>query len=93
MKVFTVFFVVGVLLIGGSDAQFFRALENFFRPFTRPFQGFFRNMFGGRFRDNGTQRPQATGRDAIFPSDCGRDRNKGTGKLCFPDGILCQQSK
>ena len=48
---------------------------------------------GGPFRDDGTQIPQATGRDELFPADCGRNENDGTGKLCFPDGILCQQSK
>jgi hypothetical protein len=48
---------------------------------------------GVPFRDDGTQVPQATGRDELFPSDCGRNEADGTGKLCFPDGLLCQQSK
>ena len=52
-------------------------------------------FFGGgpRFHDDGTQSPQATGNDKLFPDDCGRDENEGTGKLCFPDGLLCQNSK
>ena len=57
------------------------------------FRGFFQNignMFGGG--DGGTRSPQATGRDELFPGDCGRD-NDDKGKLCFPDGLLCQQSK
>ena len=47
-------------------------------------------IFGPRFRDDGTQSPQATGNDKLFPDDCGRDTSTGTGKLCFPDGLLCQ---
>ena len=43
--------------------------------------------------DDGTPFPQATGVDQIFPADCGRNLRDGTGKLCFPDGILCQLSK
>merc|ERR1719499_308592 len=65
------------------QAQFFNAIANLFRPIGR--------IFGGpRFHDDGTQSPQATGRDEKNPSDCGRDPDKGTGKLCFPDGLLCQ---
>lgn len=74
-----------------ANAQFFRALANLFSAPFRGGGGF--NLFGPRFRDDGTQSPQATGRDEINPSDCGRDPNKGTGKLCFPDGILCQNRK
>ena len=43
--------------------------------------------------DPGTPVPQATGFDELFPADCGRHPHDGTGKLCFPDGLLCQQSK
>ena len=43
--------------------------------------------------DPGTPFPQATGRDELFPADCGRHVHDGTGKMCFPDGILCQTSK
>merc|ERR1712223_1474456 len=42
------------------------------------------------FQDDGTQRPQATGQEELFPSDCGRNVDTGTGKLCFPDGLLCR---
>ena len=81
--------VLFVALIGHNlqpvEGQFFNALANLFRPLTR--------VFRPRFHDDGTQRPGATGRDEILPSDCGRDPDKGTGKLCFPDGLLCQQRK
>ena len=70
---------------GGFD--FFRPIQNFLKPVMRFLGG------GPRFRDDGTQSPQATGRDALFPDDCGRDEDEGTGKLCFPDGKLCEQSK
>ena len=43
--------------------------------------------------DQGTLQPLATGFDEILPSNCGRNLKDGTGKLCFPDGILCQQRK
>ena len=46
-----------------------------------------------KFVDDGTESPQATGKDELFPRDCGRDPDKGTGKLCFPDGLLCQDSE
>ena len=46
-----------------------------------------------QFVDDGTESPQATGHDEMFPRDCGRDPDEGTGKLCFPDGLLCQNSK
>jgi len=45
---------------------------------------------GGRFTDDGTQSPVSTGNDELYPTDCGRDTDKGTGKLCFPDGLLCK---
>lgn len=45
------------------------------------------------FFDDGTQQPQATGFDDLYPADCGRNPEDGTGKLCFPDGLLCRQSK
>ena len=80
-----------------AEAQLLRNIANLF---TAPFRGgggggggF--NIFAprGRFRDDGTQRPVATGRDQINPDDCGRNTNTGRGKLCFPDGKLCQDSK
>ena len=45
------------------------------------------------FIDDGTQFPRATGFDEPFPRDCGRNTDDGTGKLCFPDGVLCQNSE
>ena len=90
MRVFFAFALLALCLSGVAEAQFFRALANLFNPM-RFFGGLFRPR--PRFRDDGTRRPQASGRDELFPSDCGRDENKGTGKLCFPDGRLCQQSK
>ena len=47
---------------------------------------------GNRGSDGGTKEPVATGHDNPFPDDCGRD-DKNKGKLCFPDGLLCQKSK
>jgi len=77
------------LSVHNANAQFggfdiFRPLQNLFRPVMRFFGG------GPKFTDDGTQSPQATGNDKLFPDDCGRDEDKGTGKLCFPDGLLCQ---
>lgn len=92
-KLSVAFVLALALLATPANAQFFRAIENFFRPINNFFSGMFRPIFGPRFHDDGTQRPQATGRDELFPTDCGRDPDKGTGKLCFPDGLLCQRSK
>ena len=83
--------VILALVSTCANGQFFRALANLFSAPFRGGGGF--NLFGPRFRDDGTQSPQATGRDELNPTDCGRDPNKGTGKLCFPDGILCQNRK
>ena len=86
---FTAAVVILVAVFGNNlqpvEGQFFNALANLFRPIA--------NVFRPRFHDDGTQSPRATGRDEILPSDCGRDVDKGTGKLCFPDGLLCQQRK
>ena len=70
---------------GGFD--FFRPIQNFLKPVMRFFGG------GPKFHDDGTQAPVSTGKDKLFPDDCGRDEDKGTGKLCFPDGKLCEESK
>ena len=59
--------------------------------FQTPPPAHFQGQFPGI--DPGTQFPQATGRDELFPADCGRHTHDGTGKMCFPDGILCQNSK
>lgn len=79
------------LSVHNANAQFgfdiFRPLQNLLKPVMRFFGG------GPKFVDDGTQTPQATGNDKLFPDDCGRDEDKGTGKLCFPDGLLCQNSK
>ena len=79
------------LSVHNANAQFgfdiFRPLQNLLKPVMRFFGG------GPKFQDDGTQTPQATGNDKLFPDDCGRDEDKGTGKLCFPDGLLCQNSK
>lgn len=93
MRVFSIVLIL-VLGLTLANAQFFRALANLFRPVQNFFGGmtnFFRPR--PRFHDDGTQRPVASGRDELFPTDCGRDPDKGTGKLCFPDGLLCQRSK
>lgn len=92
MKPFTALTVFALLsaLSGSGEAQFLRGLANLFRA---PLGGF--NLFGNndRFKDDGTQKPVATGRDELLPSDCGRNTKTGRGKLCFPDGKLCQESK
>ena len=88
MKVFlglALILAISSQTVEGQQGGFFGALANIFNPF--------RGLFNPRFRDDGTQSPQATGQDSLFPEDCGRDPNKGTGKLCFPDGILCQNRK
>jgi hypothetical protein len=85
-------FAILAAFSGYVDGQF-GFLRNIFRPSGGRGGGLFGGLFGGgggRFTDDGTQSPQATGRDELFPRDCGRDTNKGTGNLCFPDGILCQ---
>merc|ERR1711981_238614 len=76
-------FIPLVITVSVSNAQFFNAIRNLFSPVTNLFNG-------GRFVDDGTQSPQSTGREELFPSDCGRNPDDGTGKLCFPDGLLCQ---
>jgi len=81
--------VVATCSVPVAEAQFFNALANLFRPIGR----LFRNPFPRtvtRFKDDGTQSPQSTGREELNPSDCGRNTETGTGKLCFPDGILCE---
>ena len=87
----TWFFVLVCQLAAAANAQF-----GFFRDFGRfiasPFAAFIPTE-RPKFHDDGTQSPVATGNDELFPRDCGRDPDKGTGKLCFPDGLLCQESK
>jgi len=38
----------------------------------------------------GTEKPVSTGKDEVYPRDCGRDKDTNKGLLCFPDGKLCQ---
>ncbi len=86
-----------------AEAQFFRNLfrgvGNFFRPVMNVFRpgpgggGFGGGGRGGRLDSTGgTRKPEATGNDNPFPDDCGRD-DDNKGKLCFPDGLLCQKSE
>lgn len=93
--------VVLVAFMHSNDAQFNgmgRFLGNFGHMFNmfRPFQAMFQrpspaaNSVGVA---GGTDSPQATGRDELNPADCGRDKKTGRGSLCFPDGLLCEQSK
>jgi len=87
-----VILIIPFILAPCADAQFFNAIRNLFRPVQNVFQGA-ANLVGGgggNFRDDGTQRPKADGHEELFPSDCGRNTDTGTGKLCFPDGLLCQ---
>ena len=96
MKLKLILFVALTLSGQGSEAQFFNAIRNIFGGGGGGGGGFGGgfNLFGGsRFRDDGTQSPVATGKDELFPTDCGRDPGKGTGKLCFPDGQLCANRK
>ena len=91
--------VLACICLQSTEAQFgFGGFRNLFQPLQNLLQPVMRgvqNIFGGgpKFRDDGTQSPQATGKEKLFPDDCGRDEDKGTGKLCFPDGLLCQERK
>lgn len=72
----------------GGFQNLFQPIQNALHPFMQGIQSMF--GFGPKFVDDGTVAPVATGNDPLFPDDCGRDSDKGTGKLCFPDGLLCQ---
>lgn len=93
MKIITCLSVVLILSLQGSEAQFFNAIRNLFGGNGSGGGGGGFNLFGGggRFNDDGTQSPVATGNDALFPEDCGRNTDTGRGKLCFPDGQLCKE--
>ena len=90
MKLHCFFLLAAILLPPVARAQF---------PFLgQQLRNFFQNIIGPistapKFKDDGTEAPVATGKDPLFPDDCGRDPDKGTGKLCFPDGLLCQDRK
>ena len=65
--------------------------------FRMPFFGFRdgRSQFSngqGNTAEKATEKPIATGQDSLYPDNCGRDENN-KGNLCFPDGLLCQNSK
>ena len=96
--------VVFAALLHSNDGQFngmgrfFGNFGRMFRPFQTMFQGFAprpsQNSAGNSFGiGGGTDSPQATGRDELNPADCGRDKKTGKGSLCFPDGLLCEQSR
>ena len=92
--VFVTFFATLAIFSAPVAGQFFNALRNIFSGGGGGGGGGF-GLFGGggRFTDDGTQSPQASANDKLFPEDCGRDTRKGTGKLCFPVGNLCAESK
>ena len=88
-----VILIIAVILAPRADAQFFNAIRNLFRPVQNVFQGaanLVGGAGGGNFRDDGTPRPKSDGKEELFVSDCGRNTDSRTGKLCFPDGQLCQ---
>ena len=97
--VLSVLVVLAACCMHTNDAQFngmgrfFGNFMGMFKPFQAMFGGFQQkptNQFGVV---GGTEGPTATGRDELNPADCGRDKKTGKGSLCFPDGLLCEQSK
>lgn len=90
MRLNILIFATLATLLPSAHGQFFNAIRNIFRPVTNAFQRPGGLFGGGNFQDDGTARPQATGNEELFPSDCGRNVDSGTGKLCFPDGLLCR---
>ena len=87
-------------LFGHNQAQILSFLVDVLNPiydaFSDPdYNNRFQQPPPGRFPgiDSGTPQPVATGRDELFPADCGRHPHDGTGKLCFPDGLLCRNRK
>ena len=93
MKLSILTLAVALICLQGCQGQFFNAIRNLFGGSSGGGGGGFNLFGGGRFRDDGTQSPVSTGKDALFPEDCGRDSNTGRGKLCFPDGQLCANRK
>merc|ERR1712154_58187 len=79
-----------VLCLGPSPALAqgfnpFAALQRFFRPVMEIFRPVNNFLFG----PSSIQSLRSSGRDELFPADCGRDeQNKG--KLCFGDPELCR---
>jgi len=83
---------------GNTFRQVTRPVGQFMGGFQMPFGGFrgfrdgrsqFNSGGQGNTADKETEKPIATGEDSLFPENCGRDDNN-KGKLCFPDGLLCQ---
>ncbi len=103
MRLALVLLLLSLFLALGVDSQILKAMMHlfpniFFGPDGRGPRG--ERGGGGRgqrgpptpFVDDGTREPGATGRDELFPADCGRNPHDGTGKMCFPDGLLCSYS-
>ena len=90
-------FLFAAILLPAAKAQFpfgaFQGFTNFLQPFVTAVRDLRGPLTRPKFVDDGTEAPVATGNDPLFPDDCGRDPDKGTGKLCFPDGLLCQDRK
>jgi len=105
MKFALAVLVVFAAILHSNDAQFngmgrfFGNFGRMFKPIQNMFQGFGGRPAAGPAASNsfgisgGTNSPQASGRDELNPADCGRDSKTGKGSLCFPDGLLCEQSK
>ena len=94
-------FLIFLLCLSQIQAQLLSALVEVLNPIYEAFSDPDYNnrfhqprpgQFPGRF-DTGTPEPVATGFDELFPSNCGRHPHDGTGKLCFPDGLLCRNRK
>ena len=86
-------FLFAACLLASARAQFPFAAFRGFTSFLQPLISAVQDIGRPTFVDDGTEAPVATGNDPLFPDDCGRDPDKGTGKLCFPDGLLCQDRK
>lgn len=80
--------------VGRGVGNFFRPVMDMFHAMPNPFRGLGPNRGKPELDETGgTKKPQATGIDKTYPDDCGRDPEKKTGLLCFPDGKLCEQSE
>ena len=83
--------------MGRFFGNFAHGAMNMFMPFRQMFGGFGAQRQPSAAENfgigGGTASPQATGRDELNPADCGRDKKTGKGSLCFPDGLLCEQSR
>ena len=98
MRTLVVIFFILSQFCPQNRAQILSFLVDVFNPIYEAFSdpaGRFVAPPPGQFPgiDPGTPQPVATGRDELFPADCGRHAHDGTGKLCFPDGLLCRNRK